>query len=293
MKHINNQDIPITDCVGSRRAMPLLIKPLFTVSLLFFLCCWLFYTTAIYAADVKIISLHKIADDLSFLQNQYSLSAEQLAAVRSLRGKKAAIPQGQGSFTQIINPVFSLDKTYAQDFAFIGKGDNNQHGLYIYQDGKIKMVVNQSTNIPNGVGFFDKIRDVSFDARHGMVAFVGEDGLGLQGIYLFNGKKLVVAIDQDSLMPVVQQNFSKLYKPSLQHGVILFYGTSGKYNGIYIYDSNGDIFKVISNRDTVDKKFVQSFALGQYAFQGALATFGVVFRGGLQAVYTARLQYQE
>lgn len=247
--------------------------------------------TSVYAVKINISSLNKIADKVSFLQTQYLLTKEQLAIVQALRTKEVAIPNGKGNFTEIIEPAFSLSKTKVKDFVFVGKGNNKQFGLYLYKDGKVTMIVNQDVEIPNGVGFFDEIKDVSFDADSGTVAFVGTGNLGLQGIYFYDGKKLSVVVDQSSMMPIVIEKFRRFYKPSLLQDTILFYGEGeNQHKGLYFY-SNGEIIKVLSIRDNIDKKPIRSFALGRYAFQGPKIIFGATFSDGTQGVFVANLAY--
>ncbi len=213
--------------------------------------------------------------------------------LRLLLGYDVSIPFGKGKFTNIYQFAVSQSNLSYDDFIFLGKGKGNQVGMYLYHKGKISMLVNQNTKIPNGVGFFKGINKLCYDSKNNQVAFIGEGVIGQQGIYLYNikTKKIIKIADQETFVPDETDRFNEFFNLSLADGEIIFgVRDENQERGVYLYNTKG-IFKVISDHDLIDKKAISDFALSSSALNKDLAAMIIKFKDGTSAVYLVKLSY--
>ena len=117
---------------------------------------------------------------------------------------KIHIPNGQGTFTGF-GSCLSIDN---KNVVFLGYGDNNQQGIYIYQDGLLSTVANRTTSIPGGKGnFLDFGSCVAIDNEK--VVFLGYGRNNQQGIYSFFNDSLFAIADIDTPIPGGKGSFTR------------------------------------------------------------------------------------
>jgi len=171
------------------------------------------------------------------------------------------IPEGEGGFTSIGEIILSNDAGFLNAYAFIGYGSGKQFGLYMFRKDKYTKIVNQSTLMPDAVGYFTKIIYLSFDAKNGQIAFLGQSIFKQAGIYLYTGRDIVRVVDQQDFVPHTFTKFDHFGDISLDNGLVAFIGFDADNNeGLYLYSSTG-IYKVLNTNDSINGKKVESIEM--------------------------------
>jgi hypothetical protein len=212
------------------------------------------------------------------------------AREQNVKGKllKTAIPEGQDNFTTISNVVFSDNKNN-DNYIFLGEGNNNQFGLYIQYNGKLAKIFNRNMQIPGGVGYFNEVKVVDFDKLKGQVVFVGKGAIQQEGVYYYNGRDLIKAVDQQDLIPGAFVRFDEFNGVSLDNNMIAFsaVGEDGS-QGVYLYTASG-LYKILTEHDKIDGKNTRSFEIDAGSLVYNQLTIKVNFTDGSKGIYLAKL----
>lgn len=231
-----------------------------------------------------------IGQDQQMTLGIYAIDAS--GKITTLVSTNTSIPNGKGKFTDILTSSFSRVENFPNDFAFVGVGSNGQIGIYIMHNNKLELAVNQQSSIPGGVGPFSQFDKISYDGKSGSVAFVGNGVLGQTGIYVFDGKHIVKAIDQESVIPEELDKFKEFFNPTLENNLILFRATDHSgHEGIYLFSKVG-CFKIISTLDKLNNKTIKSLCLGNVALTGDVAALRIMFNNGDSVIMVGRLIYK-
>lgn len=206
---------------------------------------------------------------------------------------KTSIPDGTGTFSQLGKPVFTRDVKNPTDFSFIGSGSDNQMGIYSYHKGKLTKRVDTNTSLPgNGIGYFTRFKDLSYDYKRGQMAFVGYGILGQESIYILNSDGLQKAVGLDDLVPNGIGRFQHFSHIVADDGNVLFYGKASQdQTGVYLF-SQGQIFKVLNNHDQINKKQVQSIEITGQAMSSNQVDVLVTFADGTKGIFIITLTGQ-
>lgn len=224
-------------------------------------------------------------------KQNFPANQNQSAIVQTLVGSEAKIPDGAGVFTKIDQPSFAYGDSSQNSFAFLGYGDNNQNGVYLYQNNDIKKIADTKTDIPAGTAFFEQFDEPSYDATSDGVAFIGSGLLGQKGIYFFDGKTLSKMVDQQDLVPKGSVKFADFSDIDLSGQNLVFRGTdeSGLL-GIYLYTNTG-IYKVIDTQDKIDGRAIIDLHIIANSFGYNQLTIRFGFDTGSTEVYLVKLKF--
>lgn len=144
------------------------------------------------------------------------------------------IPGGKGNF--VFFDSFSVSN---DNVAFEGFGSSlDQQGIYISSNGKLHVVADRNTDVPNSTGNFIgfSLSHLGLDGNHVAFFAFGSDS---QGIYLYCDGKLQVVADKSTPIPGGTGNFSSLCDPVIAGGNVVFIGTGdNRQQGIYISRDN-------------------------------------------------------
>lgn len=231
--------------------------------------------------------------DSSFREGIYANIKDTL---KTIADTKTSIPLGTGNFTAFSDAV--IDDGFV---AFVGTGSSSQQqGIYTNIGGRLKVVVNTKTAIPNGIGNFTRFVNASQTSEQTRIAFdngnVVFNGFGSgsqQGIYIKVGGKLNVIADTKTPIPGGMGNFTSFTSilnnnASLDNGNVAFQGSGSSQVGIYT-TLGGSLRKVIAVNDSLDGKIVSSVASGREALSGNQIAFLVRFTDGSEGIYIATL----
>lgn len=167
--------------------------------------------------------------------------------------------------------------------------------LYQLQNEKTKVLLDRQTEIPYGVGFFRSIHDVAIEEDTGNIAFVGEGILGQWGIYIFDGKNILKAVDQQTVIPDQAGRFDRFDHIDYHQGKIIFHAIdTRKKDGIYVFFvKNSEVFKIISGDDRVNNQVVISTAMSKQGMSSSNNRLAIWARleKDLQALYLVQLDY--
>ncbi len=203
------------------------------------------------------------------------------------------IPEGTGKFASIQAVSLTPGDSSTSSFAFVGAGPQNQLGIYFMKNGSLKMILNQKTEIPNGSGYFKEINDLCLNAKNGNVSFTGNGILGQEGIYTYEDGKLTKAVDQQTISPQGGALFKNFYNMACNNDLIVFLAKdqTGR-SGIFAYIfSEGNLIKILSEKDKINGKTIQSLSLSQNALQGNKLYFHAILDNNQKVTYVATLQY--
>jgi hypothetical protein len=110
-----------------------------------------------------------------------------------------------------------------------------------------RKVADTNTPIPGGVGNFLSFTVPSID--FGDVAFFGNGLSGQGGVYISSGGTLNVVVDTSTPIPGGTGNFTSFGFPSLDAGIVAFFGRgSPGQEGVYL--SSGDTLEVVADLST-------------------------------------------
>ncbi|OGT29897.1 MAG: hypothetical protein A3E87_09145 [Gammaproteobacteria bacterium RIFCSPHIGHO2_12_FULL_35_23] len=199
----------------------------------------------------------------------------------------ATIPNGTGNFTNFMYPSFSTNPQSAENFAFIGTGNNNQQGVYLMQNQKLIKIADTNTEMSGGnVGYFTDFKDLSYDGYSNNLAFIGDGILGQTGIFVYNGKTVSALVQPTNIIPDGVGNFKSFSTPNMENGYVLFQAT-GSFNqqGIYLYDLQGNMYKILSNKDKINGKAVKTIAIGSNALSSNQISALINFQDGTSGIY--------
>ncbi len=155
---------------------------------------------------------------------------------------------GGGDFTDFNSPVF----LGGNDVAFRGFGGTGMEGIYTTILGVPTLVANKNTPVPGGGGgSFTGFGDPA-SLGGGDVAFFGEGGTGVSGIYKTVGGVLMLVADRNTPVPGGGGgNFTDFSTPvSLGGGEVVFVGLGG--TGVTgIYKTVGGVLTLVANTNTL------------------------------------------
>lgn len=110
--------------------------------------------------------------------------------------RKTRIPNGKETFTEF-GSCLDIDD---ENVVFVGYGDNNQQGVYIYEGGLLSTVVDRTTPIPRGEGTFQGFGSCAAINNENVV-FLGYGSNNQQGIYTVVNDSLFAIADFDTPIP--------------------------------------------------------------------------------------------
>jgi hypothetical protein len=198
-----------------------------------------------------------------------------------------SIPKGEGKFVGL-NELIADRNGQATYYAFIGRGDHKQVGVYTSNHFLLTKIADRNTKIPADVGFFSDLHDIGMDADQ--VAFIGVGALGQEGVYLSTGKDLIKAADSQDNMPGVQGRFLHFNQLAFNQGKIVFHATSEFGDqGVFLYTLQEGVFKLLGGGDQINGQEVKDVSLGRFSLDGNNVALRVTFKDGSQAIYIATL----
>jgi hypothetical protein len=157
--------------------------------------------------------------------------------LKTVAGPSVTVPGTEEGFLYLYRPAFSGKK-----IMFYG-GNTSAAGLYLYDGPELKTVVDTETLIPGENTHFSWVSDLV--VSNGKVAFrsAGEPISGLQGLYLHDGKNLLVIADTNTTMPGTEMTFGPFVTLgegylSLSGRHVAFWATGGpeNFHGIYLFE---------------------------------------------------------
>lgn len=209
--------------------------------------------------DQKDVAFLGIGANFFVQQGIYTNIGDKLNVVADYN---TAIPGGTGNFTEFnrrgsvyVDPCLDAGNVAFRGY---GGGSSEQAGIYTNTGGKLNVVANTSTSIPNGTGKFAEFSDFVIDQIS--VAFIatGSSFPLQEGIYTSIGGKLKMVADTNTPIPGGQGNFSRFtnYFASSEQTRIAFDSGSVAFNGFGsnnqqgIYTNIGGSLQVVADRNT-------------------------------------------
>lgn len=169
-----------------------------------------------------------------------------------------------------------------------------ESGIYTSIGGKLNIVANKNTPIPNSTGTFAAFLGSSLDdgdvAFRGYGAFSQSQGFVKPGIYTNIDGNLSLIADTNTLIPGSTGTFGAfLDGPSLDDGIVAFKGASNNSpESIGIYTNlGGSLTEVIAIGDLLESKTIDRLDFGQEGLSGNQIAFTATFDDGSQGVYVA------
>jgi hypothetical protein len=204
-----------------------------------------------------------------------------------------SVPGGSGTFTS-----FGGQSISGNFVAFVGTGSNSEKGIYT-QDINAKgidplgFIVDNNTSIPGGTGNFNAFGTPSLSGN--IVAFLGSDSNGLQGIYTggIRGALNIVA-DTSTLIPGRTSKFKSFGDPVLSGNWVAFFGAdSNGGEGIYLDRldvKHNSMLKVFGTSDELDGKTITGLSFGHGGLsEDKQLAFVANFTDGSSGVYKAKI----
>lgn len=232
-----------------------------------------------------------LAITVNKLDQTLPVNQAQTAIAQALVGLETKIPEGSGVFTKIDQPSFAYGDSAQNSFAFLGYGNNNQNGIYLFQNNNIKKIADTKTDIPAGTAFFEQFDEPSFDVDLGGVAFIGSGFLGQKGIYFFDGKTLSKMADQQDLVPEGSGKFTDFSDIDLSGQNLVFRGTDeNELVGIYLYTKTG-VYKIADAKDKIEKHGISDLHIIPNSFGADQLTVQVDFSDNSSSLYLMKLKF--
>lgn len=116
---------------------------------------------------------------------------------------KTHIPNGKGTFTKF-GSCLDIDN---QSVVFVGYGQRNQQGIYIYQGGLLLKVADRITQIPGGQGNFTGFGTCA-TLDNEKVVFWGYGDNNQQGIYIYFNDSTFAVADIETPIPRGKDSFT-------------------------------------------------------------------------------------
>lgn len=214
------------------------------------------------------------------LQGIYITNGNQ---IKTLFSTATPIPQGQGRFITLWNPVFN------QQGAIVFRGTGkHQIGIYsnIGNQNYLKCIANTSTVIPKGKGTFI---DLGSPSIHG--CYIVFRGLGKEqnGIYYYKNNALIRVADNHTSIPQGQGNFVNVLNPAIEGENIVFVGTGcNSQQGIYLYRKQ-KLTKIIDKNDLIADKKINKLEFTSTGLNQGRIAFLATFEDGSSGIYLTTL----
>lgn len=171
---------------------------------------------------------------------------------------------------------------------WIGQRAGQAHAEIDVWNGKnTKLIVNDRVDIPHrSVGYFTRFNELALDASTSEISWIGGGILGQKGVYVFDGKQLLLVADKEIVLPQGISFFKDFSSLSADHGQVIFYGTGDMGQaGIYLYDVfQQTLVKVLTLKDEVSQKTLKQIKLGTHALSGNQIACLLEFTDGTQAI---------
>lgn len=158
---------------------------------------------------------------------------------------------------------------------------------------RIEQIFGRETPLPPGV---EITQLTSAPVDGGRVAFraAGQArGADYEGIFLLEGGKLRLVVDNLTELPDVDVSFRSFNKwIALQNGKLFFRGKgTGGFEGLYAFDlAANELHQLVTTRDEIEGRRVASFEIGSRPVVGDRIAFLAVFGDGKDAIYLGRLR---
>lgn len=167
--------------------------------------------------------------------------------------------------------------------------------LYRVKGGQFYDALDSSDSIPGHyVGFFTDIKSVSYDKKTQRIAFVGQGIIDQSGIFIAHasgGKDVTSLVSQDTPLPESPGSFSQFSHVNLIGHNIVFHAQGGKnVSGVYLADLANNVFKILTNQDSINGQAVDSVQITHQAFMGKRVAMLVTFKSGRKGIFTAKLR---
>lgn len=180
----------------------------------------------------------------------------------------------------------------ALKYTFVGYDQRGDPILYQTKQGQTKQLVDSSVSIPgNYVGFFTEIKQLSYDQQKDRIVFVGHGVIDQQGLFWIDQGQLKPLVTQDTVLPESPGTFQTFSHPNLIGHNVVFQATGGNdIQGIYLANTAGEQFKILTNQDKLNGNKIESIYISQQAFLGKRVVMLVEFQNGHKGIFTAKLQ---
>ena len=199
-------------------------------------------------------------------------------------------PDGSGDFFFPLGFASTDPSIDGGAVAFNGRGPagpSQQHGIYLWEWGILRVVADNNTLIPGNSEKFSSAIRASLNG--GRIAFVGGGPSGQRGIYLDDGLSLGVVVDNNTEVPGHPGLFFTSFGgPALDDDALAFLGFFGAGDrGIFLV-RNAMINTVVEVGDMLDGKEISSLSfLDDDALGGEEIAFRTTFLDGSQGIFIA------
>lgn len=223
----------------------------------------------------------------------FSMDPDATAIAETLVGLPHGVSNDKGIVVDIVDVSFAYGDDSAETLAFIGADKEGKKGIYFFDDNKdvVRKIADHNTQIPRGAAFFEDFSEVAYDADKNEVAFIGTGLLGQEGVYIFDGKKIIKAADQLTPIPGGTGKFIDFSDVNLFHDNIIFRGSgANNQTGLYLHSDVG-IFKIMNTFDRIAGDKITDIHVAPDSFNQNQAVIRINFDTGFSKVYLVALRY--
>lgn len=211
-----------------------------------------------------------------------------------LNANNTHIPKGSGNFTSLTELAAAHDGDEAE-YIFVGRGNNDQVGLYRFHQFQVSKIADKNTQIPDGSGGnFSNFSNISMFGQQ--VAFIGTGALG-QGVYLAQGSQLIKIADVSDMMPGTQGRFLRFSELALGQDRVVFYAVNEfGDSGVFMYTLRDGLFKLLSVGDQINGDEVSDVSLGRFSINGYNIALRINFKNAKNVsdgIYVATAKIDE
>lgn len=167
-------------------------------------------------------------------------------AIVTVADSSTPLPEGGGNFTSFAGELGNETQLPpvidGGNVLFAGHGADDQHGLYLWHAGSIRIVADTGTPVPDGTGTFDGYRSATLSGDN--VAFQAfSSGNRVEGIYLASGGAVTRVADDSVAPPGGTAKFRGFAIDPPVSGADVFFaaGVGATAGGMYRFH-NGSLF---------------------------------------------------
>lgn len=185
------------------------------------------------------------------------------------------IPKGQGKFKNFSHAEIVLTKDNDFKITFLGRGEFGQQGIYQYQNGKLQIIANQATKLPDHQGDFVVFRsvDVSPLGLGLKVKELGEHDI----LYTYYDGRFAKTVSTATKIPHGKGTFIAYVQPTVTKQGVVFLGYGKRHQtGLYRRDKQGHLHVIVNTQNKIPNGKGRFIRFGRFAVlpEGILAFVG-------------------